>query len=243
MKAVSRLTWPVAAVVATALACGALAAHAVSDLTTQEKKLIDGAKKEGSVTIIHLLFSDRTAQRMAAAFKERYGLGDEFELNSLRKETGATVAQVRQEIKAEKLTVDLVMVGAPGFFAAASERGAFLELDSGCWDKDIKSVAMGAGQYANYPYMVTPLAYTFQVVWNSACPGMGNFKVESYADILGAELKGKTIVSDITKSFTNTNTVISLKKAGVDVDGAWKQLKLTDPLVEFRTEPKMQMII
>ena len=50
--------------------------------------------------IINPLFSDRTATRMAKAFKERYGLGEDFKFNNLRKGTGATIAQVRQEMKA-----------------------------------------------------------------------------------------------------------------------------------------------
>jgi ABC-type Fe3+ transport system substrate-binding protein len=32
-------------------------------------------------------------------------------------------------------------------------------------------------------------------------------------------------------------------EAGVDMEGIFKKLKATDPLVEFRTEPKMQMVI
>jgi iron(III) transport system substrate-binding protein len=215
----------------------------MSPLTAQEKSLIAGAKKEGVVTIINPLFSERTAKRMAAAFKKRYGLGDDFKFNNLRKGTGATVSQVRQEFKAGKFTVDVVLVSAPGFFAAAAKRGAFAKLDSGAW-KDSASVADKAGQYSNYPYVVTPLAYTFQPVWNTACPGMKDFNVTSYADVATAALKGQTISSDITKSFTYTNTVIALAEAGaVNFKEFWPKLKKTDPVVDFRTEPKMQMLI
>ncbi len=42
-------------------------------------------RPKGEVTIIHPIFSDRTAQRMGEAFKKRYGLGDDFQFNSLRK--------------------------------------------------------------------------------------------------------------------------------------------------------------
>jgi ABC-type Fe3+ transport system substrate-binding protein len=92
--------------------------------------------------------------------------------------------------------------------------------------------------------VVTPLAYTFQPVWNSSCPGMENFSVTSYADAIKAHLKGKTISSDITKSFTYTNTVISLQQNGaIDMKAFWPKLKATDPIVEFRTEPKIQMVI
>ncbi len=232
----------VGAVSAVALLGAATLANA-AELNAQEKALIEAAKAEGEVTIINPLFSDRTSQRMAAAFKERYGLGDGFKFNNLRKGTGATVAQVTQEIKAGKLTVDVILVSAPGFFASAKERGAFLELDSGYW-KDSEGLVKSAGQYSDYPHVVTPLAYTFQPVWNASCPGMENFNVTSYADAIKESLKGMTISSDITKSFTYTNTVIALSEAGVvDFDKFWPALKTTDPIVEFRTEPKMQMVI
>ena len=215
----------------------------MADLTPQEKKLIEAAKKEGAVTIINPLFSDRTGQRMGEAFKKRYGLGADFKFNNLRKGTGATVSQVRQEIQAGKFTVDVHLVSAPGFFDEAAKRGAFEKLDSGYW-KNHEELAKRAGQYSNYPYVVVPLAYTFQPVWNTSCPGMENFNVTSYADVAKPALKGKTISSDITKSFTYTNTVIGLSEANaVNINDLWDKLKVTDPIVEFRTEPKMQMVI
>jgi len=233
------LTAPVAAV---ALFAASVSVNA-ADLTPQEKALIEGAKKEGAVTIINPLFSDRTGQRMGEAFIKRYGLGADFKFNNLRKGTGATIAQVTQEIKAGKFTVDVHLVSSPGFFDEAAKRGAFEKLDSGYW-KNHEELAKKAGQYSNYPYVVVPLAYTFQPVWNSSCPGMENFNVTSYADVTKPELKGKTISSDLTKSETYTNTVIALKEAGaVDIKQLWNKLKATDPLVEFRTEPKMQMVI
>ncbi|KPK20084.1 MAG: hypothetical protein AMJ67_03425 [Betaproteobacteria bacterium SG8_41] len=231
--------------VSVALAAGVFAAAAsvgAAELTPQEKKLIPLAKKEGGVTIINAIFSDRTSTRMAAAFKKRYGLGDDFQFNNLRKGTGATVAQVRQEMKAGRFTVDVHLVSDPGFFAAAAKQGAFEKLDSGYW-KNHADLVNKAGQYTNYPYVVVPLAYTFQPVWNSACPGMENFKATSYDDVLAASLKGKTIASDLTKSSTYTNTTISLMEAGVDMKGIFTKLKTTDPLIEFRTEPKMQLVI
>ncbi len=240
MKSVSTII--TGAVSAAAVLAAATLGHAAT-LTSQEQALIAAAKKEGAVTIINPLFSDRTSQRMGPAFIKRYGLGPDFEFNNLRKGTGATVSQVRQEIKANKFTIDVIMVSAPGFFAAAAKRGAFEKLDSGNW-KDSIELTTSAGQYSNYPYVVTPLAYTFQPVWNASCPGMENFSVTSYADVTNMSLKGKTISSDITKSFTYTNTVISLQQNGaVDMKAFWPKLKATDPIVEFRTEPKIQMVI
>ncbi len=219
------------------------AALADGHMTPQEEALVAAAKEEGSVTLINPIFSDRTGRRLGEAFVKRYGLGDGFRFNNLRKGTGATVSQVRQEIKAGKFTVDVILVSAPGFFDQAAKRGAFEKLDSAYW-KDSETVAKAAGQYVNYPYVVVPLAYTFQPVWNTACPGMKDFSVSKYADAVQARVKGMTIASDITKSFTYTNTVIALQKAGaVDFGKFWTQLKGTEPIVEFRTEPKMQMVI
>jgi len=224
-----------ALVVLSHLACAA-------ELTAHEKALAAAAKKEGAVTIINPLFSDATANRLGPAFIKRYGLGPGFQFNNLRKGTGQTVAQVRQEIQAGRFTVDVLLVSAPAFFEEAAKRGAWDKLDSDYW-RNHEELARKSGQYFNYPYVVVPLAYTFQPVWNSSCPGMQSIRVEEYADTVQPALKGKTIASDITKSFTYTNTAISLAQHGFDMKGFWDKLKATDPVVEFRTEPKMQMVI
>ncbi len=214
-----------------------------ADLTPQEKALIEGAKKEGAITLLNPIFSDRTGERLGQAFIKRYGLGPNFKFNNLRKGTGQTVAQVRQEIVANRFTVDILLVSAPGFFDEAAKRGAFEKLDSGYW-KDHADLAKQAGQYTNYPYVIVPFAYSFQPTWNSSCPGMSNMQFGNYDDVLKPELKGKTIASDLTKSITYTNTAISLAENGIlDLKPYWSKLKATDPLVEFRTEPKMQMVI
>lgn len=229
------------ALLTAALVAGTACAYA-ADLTPQEAKLVDAARKEGAVTVLNPQFSDWTARHLAAGFIKKYNLGPNFKFNNLRKGTGATVAQTRQEILAGKHTVDVLIVSAPGFFDAAAKRGAFLKLDSGYW-KNHAEGAKAADQYSDYPYVVVPFAYTFQPVWNSACPGMSNYSAHSYADVLKPQLKGKTIASDLTKSFTYDNTALALQEQGMNLDDLWKKLKATDPLIEFRTEPKMQMVI
>jgi iron(III) transport system substrate-binding protein len=213
-----------------------------ANLTPQEEKLVAAAKAEGAVIVLNPIFSDETGQLLGEGFSNRYNLGPDFKFTNLRKGTGATVAQVRQEIQAGKHTVDILLVSGPGFFDEASKRGAFEALDSGYW-KNHEELARKAGQYFNYPYVIVPFAYSFQPIWNSSCPGMEKFTANSYADVVTPELQGKTIASDITKSLTYTNTAISLQEAGVNLNALWDRLKATDPLVEFRSEPKMQMVI
>ncbi|HEX5508704.1 MAG TPA: ABC transporter substrate-binding protein [Pseudolabrys sp.] len=214
-----------------------------AELTAHEKQLAAPAKKEGAVTMISASISDLTAHDLEKGFKERYGLGPDFKFNTIRKGTGPTVAQARQEILAGKHTIDVVLVAAPGFFEAAVEHGALLKLDSDYW-KDSEELARKADQYFHDPYVVIPNASSFQPIWNNSCPGMSSFSASSYEDVVKPELKGKTIASDITKSFTYTNTALSLQENGVlDLGKFWRKLKATDPIVEFRTEPKMQMVI
>jgi len=101
--------------VAVALLAATTVAQA-ADLTPQEKALVEGAKKEGAVVILNPQFSDHTGQMLGAGFIKRYDLGPNFKFNNLRKGTGATVAQTRQEIQAGKHTADMLIVNAPGFF-------------------------------------------------------------------------------------------------------------------------------
>jgi len=226
---------------AAASLCGPAAGHA-AELTPQEQKLVAAAKQEGSVTILNPQFSDHTGQLLGAGFIKRYNLGPDFKFNNLRKGTGATVAQTRQEIQAGKHTADMLIVNAPGFFDEAAKRSAFEAVDSGYW-KNHEELAKKAGQYFQYPYVLVPFAYSFQPIWNSSCPGMENYSASSYADVVKPELKDKTIASDLTKSFTYVNTALALQEAGMNLDDLWTKLKATDPLIEFRTEPKMQMVV
>jgi iron(III) transport system substrate-binding protein len=234
------------ALLAAELTVAALPASSVrafaADYTPQESKLIEAAKKEGAVTVLNPQFSDWTGQHLGEGFIKKYNLGSNFKFNNLRKGTGATVAQTRQEIQAGTHTVDILIVSAPGFFDEATKRGAFEQLDSGHWQNHAEGVK-AAGQYSDYPYVVVPFAYTFQPMWNSSCPGMEHFSAHSYADVLKPELKGRTIASDLTKSFTYDNTALALEEHGMNLDDLWTKLKATDPLVEFRTEPKMQMVV
>ena len=230
-----------------ALAVSALAgltgATAAADLNATEKKLVAAAKAEGEVLLLHPLFADRTGQLMGEAFVKRYDLGPNFKFHHVRKGTGQVVAQARQEIVAGKITADVVLVSAPAFYDEAAKRGAFEALDSTNW-KDSEELAKKSGQYFSYPHVVTPLAYTFQPVWNTACPGMEKFDATSYADVVKPELKGKTFASDVTKSVTYANTVLSLREnKALDLEKLWKDLKATDPIIEFRTEPKMQAVV
>lgn len=224
------------------LAVPLAALAAADDLTPQEKALIPLAKKEGAVISLISLFQDRTAKALEKGFRERYGLGDDFSYTNIRKGTGPSLSMARQEIKADRVTFDVIMTAGAGFFAGAAKQGAFAKLDSGQWKYHEKG-AKKAGAFFQYPYFVVGTAYTFQPIWNISCPGMENVNITSYKDVLSPKYKGKTIASDVTKSSSYSFTTLGLKQAGFDIYAMWKELKAQDPLVAFRTEPKMQTVI
>jgi ABC-type Fe3+ transport system substrate-binding protein len=218
-------------------------AFGATEITPQEKKLIPAAKKEGTVILLEASWKSETTRRLAAAFVKHYGLGSDFQFKHVLKGTSETVGTMVQEIKAKKFTFDLVSVVSPGVFYAAAKQKAFLPLDSGQWKNHAEPVKQ-AGQLAQYPHFVVPYAYTFQPVWNVACPGMEGVNITSYSDILdNPKLKGKILVSDVTKSSSYSFTTLGLMEAGYDVRGMWKTLKTLDPLVAFRTEDKMQRVV
>ncbi len=224
------------------LALGA-PAFGATEISPQEKKLIPLAKKEGSVVYLQTSFNNETMQKLGETFTKRYGLGSDFKVIPIQKGTGPTVSQARQEIRAGKFTFDAISVASAGFFIGAAKGGAFLPLDSGQW-KNHEENAKARGIYYEYPHFISPYSYTFQPVWNTACPGMAGVNITSYADIVGnPALKGKVLVSDVTKSTSYSLTTIGLMENGVDIKGMWPKLKALDPLVAFRTEAKMQLII
>lgn len=212
-------------------------------LNATEKRLMAAAKAEGEVTVLNAVIVDETTVSLGEAFRKRYDLGSNFKFNNVRKGTGQVAAQLRQEIMANKVTSDVFILTQPLFFEELAKRNAFLALDSTAW-KDHEEVTKAAGQYANYPYVVVPFAYTFQPVWNASCPGMADVNITSWYDATKPELKGKVVVSDLSKSISYSNTVAALQEAGaVDFPRIWQGLKGQDPVIEFRTEAKMQMVV
>ncbi|MEK6710671.1 MAG: hypothetical protein AABZ64_08830, partial [Nitrospinota bacterium] len=182
------------------LAASAAPALGATEITPQEQKLIPLAKKEGGVIFLETSWKDDTMRRLGPAFIKHYGLGGGFKVNHVLKGTGPTVSMARQEIKAGKFSFDVVSVASPGFFAGAAKEGAFLPLDSGQW-KNHEENWKKAGIFTQYPLFISPYSYTFQPVWNTACPGMEGVNITSYDDILGnPALKGKVMASDVTKS-------------------------------------------
>ena len=110
------------------LVLAALVAAAATQATTgwaadeELARLIEGAKKEGEVHYIDALNQPKTQDLLDRAFRKKYGLPESFKFTHTLRGTGEVVASVQQEIKAGQHTIDIIWVGAPGFFRAACSR-------------------------------------------------------------------------------------------------------------------------
>jgi ABC-type glycerol-3-phosphate transport system substrate-binding protein len=83
--------------------------------------VVEAAKKEGAVTWLDARASQENDKFYADAFRRKYGLPDSFQVNHIVKGSGDVITQVQEEIRAGKLTVDLVWV-APRTSSTHSRR-------------------------------------------------------------------------------------------------------------------------
>jgi iron(III) transport system substrate-binding protein len=150
--------------------------------------LIEGAKREGAITILGVLLQKAEGRKaFAEAFKTYYGLPDSFNVNWVVKPVGPTQKQVEDELAAGRVSADVVTLNIVGFAHSLATRGKLLAFD--------------APEYANYdylkdrplflnrPYYVCDPGYLVMISWNTDVIKGANF--ESWFDLLKPEYKGK----------------------------------------------------
>ena len=93
-------------------------------------RLIEAAKKEGSVTYWDVVIQPETNDALTAAFLKYYGLPSSFKVNYQLSATGNLVTRVEQEIAADRVTIDIAAVGSPPWVFERANKGDALEYDS-----------------------------------------------------------------------------------------------------------------
>jgi ABC-type Fe3+ transport system substrate-binding protein len=164
------------------------AAATVDVNDTRLGPLIELARREGSVTVSgNLVQKAETKREFTAAFRAYYGLDESFAINWIVKSVGPTQKSVEDEINANKVAIDAVMLNVVGWAESLAKRG--------------KLMAFDAPEYANYahlrdkpmflnqPYYVCDPGYLFVIGWNSDV--IRDAKFESWFDLLKPEYKGK----------------------------------------------------
>ncbi|MCC7345798.1 MAG: extracellular solute-binding protein, partial [Variibacter sp.] len=163
--------------------------------------LIEGAKREGTVTILGVLLQKAEGRRgFAEAMKEYYGLPASFNVNWVVKPVGPTQKQVQDELAANKVSVDCVILNTVGFAHMLAQSGKLMAFDAPEYKhyEHMKDRPL----YVNRPYYVCDPGYLVMISWNSDV--IKDARFDSWFDLLKPEYKGRISCHSarITPSFT-----------------------------------------
>lgn len=199
------------------------------------QKLIDGAKKEGSLTWWDTIMDVAASTQIINDFKQYYGLKD-ISISIPRMRTGTLVAKVEEEVEAGKNTVDIISVAALGWFYEMLERGQLLKYCS----PEYKFYGPAARAGLNMKCYWVSDAYVFVPAWNEKCFKTPPKPIVSWNDLLRPEFKGKIVQGDVLKSTSYSATFEAVKS--VMGEKFFEKLATQDTMVIMgtkRTQEKM----
>ena len=200
-------------------------------------QLIEGATREGQLNWIDVTIQQFNDDRFHGAFRKKYGLPDGFQMNHSFKATGDLITQVQQEVQADKVTLDYVLIGDLAFWRGLEQANALLDYtpsEIGALDGMLKKL----GFPTNPPKWETVVSYAFTPVWNRK---FVTKDIKSWNDIIDPTFKDKAIQGDIRTSSTQTDTYIGLRKV-LGVEFFQKYADTVNPVLIFRTPEQQQKL-
>jgi iron(III) transport system substrate-binding protein len=213
MKTIARRTILAAALALTASGALAQEPPALQGVSAEDKArlaaLIEGAKKEGSLSYIDAIIQPETNDALTAAFKKRYGLPASFQVNYTLSATLALITRVDQEINAGRVTIDVAAVGSAPWVFEKSRGGHILPYASPEYKNYQVVFERGLGKNGEFAFNG---AYMFVPMWSE---DHLKFAGKSYKDVIGAVPAGRLSVGDATKSATYLATYFA-QKASLD---------------------------
>jgi iron(III) transport system substrate-binding protein len=200
-------------------------------------QIVEAAKKEGQLNWIDATVQQFNDDKFHGAFRKKFGLPDSFQVNHAFKATGDLITQVQQEVQAEKVTQDFVLIGDLTFWGGMEQAGALLDYapsELGALDAQLKKLAFPTKP----PKWATIVSYAFAPVWNKK---FVTKDIKSWFDLIDPTFKNKAIQGDIRTSSTQTDTYIGLRKA-IGVDFFQKYADTVSPVLIFRTPEQQQKL-
>ena len=195
--------WVGAFLAALALAAPAGAADApiLKELSGAERervaKLIEGAKKEGAFNFMSHYISVATAKIMQAEFQRLYGL-QSLKVDYADRTTSIILRRVEEEIRANKVSVDVMLVSAVSWLHSLKRRGELMKYVS----PEDKYYAPAAKAKMNGDgHWVADAQINTISVNQSVLPGV---TVSSWQDLLNPKFQGKVLVGDAGRTETYT---------------------------------------
>ncbi len=152
------------------------------------KEMIASAIKEGEVTWLDAMCVPASAKVFGEAFKKEYGLPDTFKVNHQTLGTGPLSTRVAEEVKANRVTIDVFGASVPTFFADLKSANALLHFDSPEYKQFSQARKIGL---PNEPgYWQAAIAQIFAPITN---PKRYSKPITSWYDLLDPGLKGGKI--------------------------------------------------
>ena len=152
------------------------------------KEMIAAAIKEGELSWLDAIVVPPSAKVIAEAFKKEYGLPDTFKVNHERLGTGPLSTRVAEEVKANRITIDVFAAAVPTLYADLKDYGALLRYESPEYAHYTR--ARSVGLFYEPGYWQSAVAYVFAPITN---PKLYPKKIASWYDLLDPALKGEKI--------------------------------------------------
>lgn len=232
----------IAATLASLLALGSAAAQDVPaarnlgpEAKAQLAKLIEAAKKDGSLTYADTIIQPTTNDILVKAFREHYGLPASFPISFTLLTSASMITRIEQEISAGRVRFDVAAVGSPTWVFEKHKAGALLEYKSPEYANYKAAIAAGLGVEN---YFLFNGGYAQIPIWNTE---ILDFKGKSYKDALAAAVPGRFSIGDAVQSESHLTTYAGLRQV-LDVD-FFKALAAKKPTFVGRSEQSAQRII
>lgn len=171
------------------------------------KALIEGAQKEGELVYIDNLMAPESRKVMQDAFLKRYGLKN-FKITPYLLKSSEVVARVDQELKADRVSADWVLVNVATFWREMQERGALLKYCSPEYEA-FEALEAKAGLLDGDCYFKASIGVAFTPMWN---PKYVKENLDSWEKLVDPKYKGQVIFSDPLKGAVYLDTYIGLRK-------------------------------
>lgn len=149
---------------------------------------IEAARQEKELNWVDSVVVPSSATKIAEAFKRRYGLPN-LKVNHRRLDSGKVGALITEEVKANRVTIDIFATASPRLFYSLKEAGALAQYSSP--EYKFYRQTNEKNRLTNEPgYWMSPVAYVQAPVAN---PKFYSKPIRSWYDLLDPELKGHKV--------------------------------------------------
>jgi iron(III) transport system substrate-binding protein len=204
-----------------ALALDVPALQGVSgDARQQLEKTIAAAEKEGSVDYIEVVMASETADALAVAFREKYGLSRSFAVNYTHAGTTAAITRIEQEIGAKRVRTDVASISVPNWVFARASAGDLMEYHSAEFKHYGRAFELKMGKDG---FFALNGAYFFVPMWDT---NRLKFDGTSWNDVIDAVPAGRLAIGNAETSLSVLATVMGVRNlVGPDFFRALAKMK------------------